>query len=147
MAQPASRVLLRSQLALIAEHGEERTAEVGTGLLKIGDDTYSFSALLEGEAEVLDESGHEIVRHGPSGFLGEINLLTGQTVFVTVRVTKPMRYIAVERERLRELLFEDSALSDLLLSAFVERRELLQQREDVGTQLVGSHDSHATPPL
>jgi len=93
---------------------------------------------------VLDESGHEIVRHGPCGFLGEINLLTGQTVFVTVLVTRPMRYIAVERERLRELLFEDSALSDLLLSAFVERRELLQQREDVGMQIVGHQDSHDT---
>jgi thioredoxin reductase (NADPH) len=141
MAEPPSRVLSNSQLALLAENGEERTAEVGTVLYKIGDETYPFIAILEGEAQVLDESGHEIVRHGPSGFLGEINLLTGQTVFVTVRVTKPMRYIAVERERLRELLFEDSSLSDLLLSAFVERRELLQRREDVGMQIVGSPDS------
>ena len=39
-----------------------------------------------------------------------------------------MRYIAVDREVLRRLLFEDGSLSDLLLSAFVERRELLQQR-------------------
>ena len=38
-----------------------------------------------------------------------------------------MRYIAVDREVLRGLLFEDGSLSDLLLSAFVERRELLQQ--------------------
>ena len=94
MAQPSSRVLSSSQLALLAEHGEERTAEVGTVLFKIGDETYPFIAILEGEAQVLDESGHEIVRHGPSGFLGEINLLTGQTVFVTVRVTRPMRFIA-----------------------------------------------------
>src|SRR6202163_2327486 len=106
MPEPASRVLSSSQLALLAEHGEERTAEVGTVLFKIGDETYPFIALLEGEAQVLDESANEIVRHGPSGFLGEITLLTGQTVFVTVRVPKPMRYIAVERERLRELLFE-----------------------------------------
>src|SRR5258707_11241785 len=122
MAQPASRVLSSSQLALLAEHGEERTAEVGTVLFKIGDETYPFIALLEGEAQVLDESGHEIVRHGPSGFLGELNLLTGPTVFLTVRVTKPMRYLADDRQRLRELLFQDTALSDLLLSSLVQRR-------------------------
>src|SRR6202035_4615236 len=49
MAQPTSRVLSSSQLALLAEHGEERTAEVGTILFKIGDETYAFIALLEGE--------------------------------------------------------------------------------------------------
>ena len=57
-----------------------------------------------------------------------MNLLSGQTVFLTAVVTEPMRYIAVDREVLRQLLFEDGSLSDLLLSAFIERRELLQQR-------------------
>ena len=131
---PESRVLSSSQLALIAEHGEERTAEVGETLFEIGDATYPFIAILEGEAAVLDAAGQEIVRHGASGFLGEINLLSGQTVFLTAEVTEPMRYIAVEREQLRDLLFEDPALSDLLLTAFVERRELLQQRQGVGLE-------------
>ena len=57
-----------------------------------------------------------------------MNLLSGQTVFLTAVVTEPMRYIAVDREVLRQLLFDDGGLSDLLLSAFIERRELLQQR-------------------
>ena len=38
-----------------------------------------------------------------------MNLLSGQTVFLTAVVTEPMRYIAVEREDLRKLLFEDGA--------------------------------------
>src|SRR5258708_39594052 len=116
MAQPASRVLSSSQLALLAEHGEERTAEVGTVLFKIGDETYPFIALLEGEAQVLDESGHEIVRHGPAGFLVDINLLTRQTVFLTGRVTNPMPYLPVERERLSAPLFENTRLPELLVS-------------------------------
>ena len=52
---------------------------------------------------------------GASGFLGETNLLSGQTVFLTAVVTQPMRYIAVEREELKALLFEDGPLSDVLL--------------------------------
>ena len=49
---PASRVLSSSQLATLAEHGEERTAEVGEKLFEIGDATYPFIAILEGEVAV-----------------------------------------------------------------------------------------------
>jgi thioredoxin reductase (NADPH) len=132
---------------VLAEHGEERTAEVGETLYEIGDETYPFIAITEGEAAVLDGAGREIVRHGASGFLGEINLLSGQTVFVTAVVTEPMRYIAVDRDVLRQLLFEDTSLSDLLLSAFVERREALQQEHGVGLEIVGPHDSPDTRRL
>ncbi len=142
-----SRVLSRSQLQTLARHGEERTAEAGEKLFEIGDASYPFIAILEGEAAVTDAAGHEIVRHGASGFLGEMNLLSGQTVFLTAVVTEPMRYIAVDREVLRELLFEDSALSDLLLTAFVQRREMLQQRQGIGIEILGPRDSADTRRL
>jgi thioredoxin reductase (NADPH) len=58
-----------------------------------------------------------------------------------------MRYIAVEREVLRKLLFEDGALSDLLLSAFIERRELLQRQQGIGVEIVGPHESSETRRL
>ena len=61
---PATRVLSSSQLATLAEHGEERTAEVGEKLFEIGDATYPFIAIVEGEVAILDAAGHEIVRHG-----------------------------------------------------------------------------------
>ncbi|HSS42173.1 MAG TPA: FAD-dependent oxidoreductase [Solirubrobacterales bacterium] len=147
MAGPVSRVLSSTQLAMLAEHGEERTAPVGEKLFEIGDETYPFIAILEGEAAVLDGAGNEIVRHGASGFLGEMNLLSGQTVFLTAVVTEPMRYIAVEREELRKLLREDAPLSDILLSAFVQRREMLQQRQGIGIEIVGSRSSAPTRRL
>lgn len=144
---PSSRVLSSSQLATLAEVGEERTAEAGETLFEIGDETYPFIAIVEGEAAVLDSAGREVVRHGASGFLGEMNLLSGQTVFLTAVVTEPMRYIAVDREVLRRLLFEDGSLSDLLLSAFIQRRELLQQRQGVGVEILGPRDSAETRQL
>jgi thioredoxin reductase (NADPH) len=144
---PTGRVLSPSQLQTLARHGEERSAEVGEKLFEIGDETYPFIAILEGEAAVLDGDGREVVRHGASGFLGEMNLLSGQTVFLTAVATEPMRYLAVERGVLRQLLFEDPELSDLLLSAFVQRRELLQQRQGVGVEILGPRDSAATREL
>jgi thioredoxin reductase (NADPH) len=132
---------------MLAEHGEEKSAAVGDVLFEVGDATYPFIAIREGEAAILDASGREIVRHGASGFLGEMNLLSGQTVFLTAVVTEPMRYVAVDRETLRGLLFEDGALSDTLLSAFVQRREGLQRVEGVGLEIVGPTRDHATREL
>ncbi|HEV7400125.1 MAG TPA: FAD-dependent oxidoreductase [Solirubrobacterales bacterium] len=144
MAVPVSRVLSNSQLATLRQHGEERTAEVGEKLFEVGDASYPFIAIVEGEVSVVDSAGGEIVRHGASGFLGEMNLLSGQTVFLTAVVVEPMRYIAVDREELRRLLFEDGSLSDLLLSAFIERREALQQRQGIGLEVIGPRESSET---
>ena len=145
MAQaPASPTLSASQLARLAAAGEERTASVGEELYRIGDRTYPFIAIIEGEVAIVDAAGNEIVRHGPSGFLGEMNLLTGQTVFVTAVVTRPLRYIAVERPALRTLLFEDGPFSDLVLATLIERREALQQVDGIGLEVVGPHSSEPT---
>jgi thioredoxin reductase (NADPH) len=146
-AEPPARPLSDSQLETLAAHGEERTAAVGEKLFEIGDRSYPFIAILEGEAAVLDPAGEEVVRHSAPGFLGEMNLLSGQTVFLTAVVTEPMRYIAVERDALRQLLFDDSSLSDLLLSAFIQRRELLQRRRGVGIEIVGSTADRETRRL
>jgi len=141
---PASRALSSSQLETLAEHGKRRTAQVGDVLYTVGDETYPFIAIEEGEVAILDAAGNEIVRHGPSGFLGELNLLSGQTVFVTAVVKQPLRYIEVERDVLRKLLFDDAPLSDLLLSAFIDRREALQRVEGIGVEVVGPRASDAT---
>ena len=147
MEESVSSVLSASQLATLAAAGEERTAEVGETLFEVGDRRYPFIAIVEGEAVVEDGAGNEIVRHGPSGFLGEINLMSGQTVYLTARATQPMRYIAVEREQLRPLLSEDGSLADLLLSTFIRRREILQRQEGIGFEVIGARSSSQTRSL
>jgi len=133
-----------SQLETLARLGEERSADVGDVLYEVGDRRYPFIAIREGEVAIIDAAGNEIVRHTSSGFLGEMNLLSGQTVFVNAVVTKPLRYIAIDRESLKELLFEDGPLSDLVLSTFMARREALQRVQGVGLDIVGPHSSEAT---
>ncbi len=140
-------MLSASQLESLAELGEERSAAVGDVLFRVGDRRYPFIAIIEGEVAILDAAGDEIIRHGASSFLGELNLLSGQTVFLTAVVTEALRYIAVERDELRPLLFEDGPLSDLLLSTFMARREALQQVSGVGLEIVGPHSSEPTARL
>jgi thioredoxin reductase (NADPH) len=144
MAAPAIPSLSASQLATLVAAGEERRAGVGDVLFRVGDATYPFIAIREGEVAILDAAGNEIVRHGASSFLGELNLLSGQTVFLTAVVTKPLSYIAVDRNALRALLFDDGPLSDLVLSTFIARREALQRVEGIGVEIVGPRSSEAT---
>ncbi len=143
ISPPSSPRLSQSQLATLASRGEERSAAVGDVLFRVGDERYPLIAILEGEAAILNAAGHEIVRHVASGFLGEMNLISGQTVYLTAVVTQPMRYIAVERDELLPLLYEDGPLGDLLLSTFIARREALQQ-QDVGLEVFGPHSSDST---
>src|SRR5690242_7757958 len=141
---PADPFLSRSQLEMLAELGEERTARVGEVLYRIGDSSYPFIAILEGEVAIVDAAGDELVRHGASSFLGELNLLSGQTVFLTAIVTQALRYIAVDRIALRSLLFEDGPLSDLVLTTFIARREALQRVQGIGVEIVGPRSSEPT---
>ncbi|MGN6379935.1 MAG: FAD-dependent oxidoreductase, partial [Gaiellales bacterium] len=147
VAAPSSPVLSASQLAALAALGEERSASAGDVLYTIGDDRYPFMVVVEGEVAITDAAGNEITRHGPARFLGEINLLSGQAAFITATATRPLRYIAVEREALRELLYEDGSLSSLVLDTFIARREALQQVAGLGVEIVGPHTSAATRRL
>jgi len=144
VSRPASPLLSPSQLAALAEIGEERSAPEGELLYRVGDRTYPFIAILEGRVAIIDAAGNELVRHGASGFLGELNLLSGQTVFVNALAVEPLRYIAVKRGALRALLNEDGPLSDLVLSTFIARREALQGVAGIGLEIVGPHSSEGT---
>src|SRR5262249_6945504 len=117
--RPESPPLSAAQLATLRAVGEERVAEDGEVLYQVGDRSYSFIAIVEGEVAIRDAAGEELVRHRSSGFVGELNLLTGETLYVTAVATRPTRYIAVDRDELRSLLFDDASLADLVLSSFL----------------------------
>jgi thioredoxin reductase (NADPH) len=133
-----------AQLNTLGGLGEERAADVGDVLYRVGDRGYPFIAVLEGEVVILDAAGNDVHRHGPSNFLGELSLLSGEPAFVTAVVTRPLSYIAVNCDKLRSLLFEDGPLSDLVLSAFMVRREGIQRLHGIGLEIVGPHSSKAT---
>ena len=86
MTAPASPTLSGSQIETLARAGSERTAAVGDVLFRVGDRRYPFIAIIEGEAAIEDADGRELVRHRESGFIGEINLLSGQTAYLTAVV-------------------------------------------------------------
>jgi thioredoxin reductase (NADPH) len=133
------------QIAALSAHGERRRAEAGEVLFHEGDERYDFYVVLEGRVAIL-QGGDQIdddtliAVHGPHRFLGELSLLTGQAAFFSAVALDPSELLVVPVERLRDLVTQDTALGDLILRAYLIRRELLIGL-GVGFRIVGSHFS------
>ena len=115
--------------------GVRRPMAVGEYLYREGDASYDFYVVLAGVVEVVvSTEGKErvLARHGAGRFLGELNLLTGQRVFVSARVAEPGEVIAVPRDALRRLIATDASLSDKILAAFLARRVDPDERRRLG---------------
>jgi Cyclic nucleotide-binding domain len=89
-----------SELAVLEALGSRRSVAVGEYLYREGDTTYDFYVILSGAAEIVirTESEERIITcHGPGQFLGELNLLSGQRVYLSARVVEPGEVIVVPR--------------------------------------------------
>lgn len=78
-----------------------------------------------------------IAVHSPGRFRGELSLLTGQPAFHTAVVEEPGEVLQVPVGRLLEIVSQDAALGDLVLRAYLLRRELLSGL-GAGLKIVGS---------
>ena len=141
--------LSQGQIDALTAYGQRRRTETGEVLFREGDPSCDFFVILAGEVVIVEGYGSDervISVHGPGRFLGELNLLTGQAVFVTAVVRQPGEVLIVPMERLHEVLARDSALADLILRAYLLRRFLLIEL-GTGFRIVGSRFSADTRRL
>jgi thioredoxin reductase (NADPH) len=134
-------------LAALDAVGTRRTVVAGEYLYREGDATYDFYVVVSGGIDILVGSGPDqrvVAHHGPSRFLGELNLLTGLRVFVSARVTEPGEVIVVPAATLRHVIATQPSLSDLILGAFIARRTALLSGASSEIRVVGSRFSPET---
>src|SRR5260370_100788 len=102
-----------SELAGLEALGTRRSVAVGEYLYREGDTTYDFYVILSGAAEIVVRSDSEeriITRQGPGRFLGELNLLTGQRVYLSARVVETGEVIVVPTAALQHAIASGSVL-------------------------------------
>jgi len=140
----AFQQLSGADLAALGRLGVRRAVAAGEYLYREGDASYDFYVVLSGAVEIFVKSeGREriIARHEAGRFLGELNLLTGQRVYVSARVAEPGEVIAVSRDALRRLIATDANLSDKILAAFLARRAILMSGAASAIRVIGSRFS------
>lgn len=143
----ASPTLTQDQIEFLRRYGETRKTEVGQVLIRAGDISSDFIVVLEGEVEVIDDFAGEARIMGvlyAGGFVGEMNMLTGQALYLSFVVRMGGEVLAIPREQLKVVVTEDPTLSDIILKAFLARRSI-GMRAGVGLRIIGSrHSSDAT---
>ena len=136
-------VLRTDQIRILKRYGKTRETEVGDVLFRAGDTENDFVVVLEGEVKVGDDFPGEwrtIGTFHEGRFLGELNMLTGQAMYLTGVVSEAGEVLTMPRERLKEVVTEEPNLSDIILRAFLARRSYMV-RTGLGLRIIGSRHS------
>jgi thioredoxin reductase (NADPH) len=136
--------LSQAHLAQLEARGEHRRLRRDDVLFNEGDSDYDFYVVLDGYIAIVAGHGHEDERtfavHGPGRFLGELGLLNGQAAFFTAVAATDAEVLAVPVRRIRELVAQDESLGDLLLRAYLTRRDMLIEW-GAGFRIIGASRS------
>src|SRR5258708_35676953 len=100
--------------------------------------------MLCGVGEGAGHSGGEeriINRQGPGRFLGELNLLTGERVYLPAHIVEPGAVLVVPRAALQHVIATTPGLGDTILTAFLARRRELLNLASASLRVVGSRFS------
>src|SRR5215212_3445627 len=135
--------LRTDQIQILERYGHTRKTEVGDVLFRAGDTENDFIVVLKGEVKVGDDFPGEwrtIGTFHEGRFLGGLNMLTGQAMYLTGVVSEAGEVLSITRERLKEVVTEEPNISDIILRAFLARRSYMV-KEGLGLRIIGSRHS------
>jgi len=144
LQRQAFPVLDRAQIAALCAFGVERSTQPGDVLFEVGDSYYPMVVVIEGRTRILDrsEGADQLIKEsGPGEFHGELGMLTGQRAFAACVVAEPGRVLLVPAAAVHEVIRTVPDLSDLLVTAFAARRQLLMRSAAATLTIVGRANS------
>jgi thioredoxin reductase (NADPH) len=128
--------------------GVTRFFDNGQTLFAVGDRDLKFFVVKSGEVEIIDHSGDkpkQVTVHCKGEFTGDVSHLTGAPAIVSAVARGRCEVIEVSGQALRRVLNLCPDLSDIILQAFIARRQLLRQSPDfTGLRVIGSRYSADT---
>jgi thioredoxin reductase (NADPH) len=129
-AKIASPKLGDELFARLVAYGTPQETRAGDVLFSPGDVDVDMIVVARGSVDVIRTDtvhapAETVAKVRAGGFVGELNLLTGQNVYLLCRVREAGTVYRVTPERLRQLMANDGELSDIIFRALTARRELL----------------------
>jgi thioredoxin reductase (NADPH) len=133
------------QIATLAKFAASRQFKAGETLIAAGEQELKLFVVKSGEVEVREHSSGEVVTVlGPRQFTGEVDLLAGRPSAVSVIAKTDCDTYEVSADVLKKIIREMPRLSDLLLRAFLMRRELIEELGLASVRVIGSRHSKET---
>ena len=125
-----------------------KTYRDGQTLFAVGQQDFKFFVIKSGTVEIVDLSSGEpktLTVHHPGQFTGEVSLLTGARAVVSAVARGDCEVFEISTANLRKVLDNCPNLSDIILRAFIARRQLLRESKDfTGLRVIGSRYSSDT---
>ena len=125
-----------------------KTFHNGEVLFRVGDRDFQFFVVKSGEIEIVDHSGNEprtVVVHSQGEFTGDVSHLTGAPAVISAVARGDCEVYAIASEDLRRIINQCPTLGDIILQAFISRRQLLRASPDfTGLRVIGSRYSQDT---
>jgi thioredoxin reductase (NADPH) len=129
------------QVATLAKFGTRRLLRDGEHLFKAGDREYKFFVVERGAVEIVEHSSGETKRvtlHERHAFGGDVSLVTGRPALISGIAHGDTEIFEIGRDDIRRIMGERPALGDVLLRAFIARRELLVASDFQGLRVLGA---------
>ncbi len=142
--------LSESQLAALGQCPlvKLRKMHAGETLFAACDRNPKFFVVKTGEIEIVDVSGDQprtVTIHRSSEFTGDVAQVTGSPAIVTGVARIDGEAFEVSAEALRDILNDHPDLGDLIMQAFIARRQLLTESgRFTGLRIIGSRYSRNT---
>ncbi len=129
-------------------HAEPKVYRDGQTLFAMGSQNVNFFIVKSGEVEIVDETGDQrrmITIHRKGEFTGDISHLTGRPAIVSAVARGDCEVYEISGDDLRKVLNQCPDTSDLILQAFIARRQLLRESPNfTGLRVIGSRYSPDT---
>ena len=113
----------------------------GEHLFKAGDREYKFFVVERGAVEIVEHSSGETKRvtlHERHAFGGDVSLVTGRPALISGIARGDTEIFEIARDDIRRIMGERPALGDVLLRAFIARRELPVASDFQGLRVLGA---------
>jgi thioredoxin reductase (NADPH) len=142
--------LTEEQMAQLARYAgaSTKTFRAGEALFHAGDRDPKFYVVKSGELEIIDVTGDQpktIRIQGSGDFTGDVGHLTGMPKVVSAIARSDCEVCEMSEAELRKVLNQDPQLSDIILQAFIARRQLMRESPAfTGLRVIGSRYSRDT---
>ena len=138
------------QFEMARRIGDRVTYDPDEPLIDQGQKDYPFFLIESGRVRIAEKRADDefvIATHGPGGFTGDVDMLTGRAAVISAIADEPVQAIRMCAVRLRRLLNAVPEISETLLEAFQLRRKLLEASDFIGVRVVGDANSRETNRL
>ncbi|WPP48709.1 FAD-dependent oxidoreductase [Catalinimonas niigatensis] len=146
MSDPRFPVLTQKQINTLKEFGTVITFEQETVLFQVGDSAYDFYVVLDGEIYMKDanDDNHILAIHRINEFTGDSSMLSNRSIPFSAYASKGASVLRIKPDILKEIISKHSGISDVLLSAFLLRQEVMLKELSGGIKVIGSEKSKET---